>query len=232
MAKGILKKGKLVMVLAAIGSCLCLIGCAAKEDATEAVNYASEDSSLTYAVHTELDGHAIELPQFTSTHDSAVIEELNQDIMDGPGAIYEKDKDGKEIIPEIRTTEYSTNQYLQVVVRYVEYPLVGGYGDIASYNYNRIQDKKITLTDALVKKETTLDDVRQMVIDSCLRMKELSDKETSIYGVTVDGFSLDANDNCTFYGNVDLCLNGTTQWSYIYSFQFETQTVEIYDLTE
>ena len=47
MAKGILKKGKLVMVLAAIGSCLCLIGCAAKEDATEAVNYASEDSSLT-----------------------------------------------------------------------------------------------------------------------------------------------------------------------------------------
>ena len=91
MAKGILKKGKLVMVLAAIGSCLCLIGCAAKEDATEAVNYASEDSSLTYAVHTELDGHAIELPQFTSTHDSAVIEELNQDIMDGPGAIYEKD---------------------------------------------------------------------------------------------------------------------------------------------
>ena len=40
MAKGILKKGKLVMVLAAIGSCLCLIGCAAKEDATEAVNYA------------------------------------------------------------------------------------------------------------------------------------------------------------------------------------------------
>mgnify|MGYP000471265245 CR=1 FL=1 len=95
MAKGILKKGKLVMVLAAIGSCLCLIGCAAKEDATEAVNYASEDSSLTYAVHTELDGHAIELPQFTSTHDSAVIEELNQDIMDGPGAIYEKDKDGK-----------------------------------------------------------------------------------------------------------------------------------------
>ena len=55
MAKGILKKGKLVMVLAAIGSCLCLIGCAAKEDATEAVNYASEDSSLTYAVHTELD---------------------------------------------------------------------------------------------------------------------------------------------------------------------------------
>ena len=96
MAKGILKKGKLVMVLAAIGSCLCLIGCAAKEDATEAVNYASEDSSLTYAVHTELDGHAIELPQFTSTHDSAVIEELNQDIMDGPGAVYEKDKDGKE----------------------------------------------------------------------------------------------------------------------------------------
>ena len=95
MAKGILKKGKMVMVLAAIGSCLCLIGCAAKEDATEAVNYASEDSSLTYAVHTELDGHAIELPQFTSTHDSAVIEELNQDIMDGPGAIYEKDKDGK-----------------------------------------------------------------------------------------------------------------------------------------
>lgn len=161
-----------------------------------------------------------------------MIEELNQDIMDGPGAIYEKDKDGKEIIPEIRTTEYSTNQYLQVVVRYVEYPLVGGYGDIASYNYDRIQDKKITLTDALVKKETTLDDVRQMVIDSCLRMKKLSDKETSIYGVTVDGFSLDANDNCTFYGNVDLCLNGTTQWSYIYSFQFETQTVEIYDLTE
>ena len=106
MAKGILKKGKMVMVLAAIGSCLCLIGCAAKEDSTEAVNYASEDSSLTYAVHTELDGHAIELPQFTSTHDSAVIEELNQDIMDGPGAIYEKDKDGKEIIPEIRTTEY------------------------------------------------------------------------------------------------------------------------------
>ena len=46
MAKGILKKGKMVMVLAAIGSCLCLIGCAAKEDATEAVNYASEDSSL------------------------------------------------------------------------------------------------------------------------------------------------------------------------------------------
>ena len=85
-----------------------------------------------------------------------------------------------------------------MVVRYVEYPLVGGYGDIASYNYDRIQDKKITLTDALVKKETTLDDVRQMVIDSCLRMKKLSDKETSIYGVTVDGFSLDANDNCTF----------------------------------
>ena len=82
MAKGILKKGKMVMVLAAIGSCLCLIGCAAKEDSTEAVNYASEDSSLTYAVHTELDGHAIELPQFTSTHDSAMIEELNQDIMD------------------------------------------------------------------------------------------------------------------------------------------------------
>ena len=105
--------------------------------------------------------------------------------------------------------------------------------DLRNYrNYDRIQDKKITLTDALVKKETTLDDVRQMVIDSCLRMKELSDKETSIYCVTVDGFSLDANDNCTFYGNVDLCLNGTTQWSYIYSFQFETQTVEIYDLTE
>ena len=117
MAKGILKKGKLVMVLAAIGSCLCLIGCAAKEETTEAVNYASEDSSLTYAIHTELDGHAIELPQFTSTHDSTVIEELNQDIMDGPGAIYEKDKDGKEIIPEIHTTEYSTNQYLQAVSR-------------------------------------------------------------------------------------------------------------------
>jgi len=48
MAKGILKKGKLVMVLAAIGSCLCLIGCAAKEDATEAVNYASEDVCSTY----------------------------------------------------------------------------------------------------------------------------------------------------------------------------------------
>ena len=232
MAKGILKKGKMIMMLAAIGIFLCLIGCAAKEETTEAVNYEPEDSSLKYAVHTELDGHVIELPQFASTHDSAVIEELNRDIMEGPGTVYEKDKDGEEIIPEIRTTEYNTDQYLQAVVRYVEYPLVGGYGDVSSYNYDRIQDKKITLTDALVKKKTTLDDVRQMVIDSCLRMQELSDKETSIYGVTVDGFSLDANDNCTFYGNVDLCLNGTTQWSYIYSVRFETQTVEIYDLTD
>ena len=72
-----------------------------------------------------------------------MIEELNQDIMDGPGAIYEKDKDGKEIIPEIRTTEYSTNQYLQVVVRYVEYPLVGGYGDIASYNMTGFRIRKL-----------------------------------------------------------------------------------------
>ena len=113
MAKGILKKGKLVMLLAAIGSCFCLIGCAAKEEKAQEVNYASEDSSLTYAVHTELDGHMVELPQFESTHDSAVIEELNQDIMDGPGAVYEKDKDGNEIIPDIRTTEYNTDRYLQ-----------------------------------------------------------------------------------------------------------------------
>lgn len=229
MAAGVRKK--YIGMIAAL-SMIFLCGCGSHtvSEQTEQVTYKPEDSSVTYAVQTEEHGYPVQIPSFASVHESSAIGEINQEIEDLLTALYKKDQDSEVTHPQIVTEVYENDRYLQAVSRYVEYPLVGGYGDVASFNYDRIHDKKLTLTDALVMKQTTLDDVRQMVTDSALNQKEPAEKEISIYGVTVDGFSLDENDQCTFYGNADLCLDGSTQWSYIYEFQYDTQTLKIYDL--
>lgn len=196
----------------------------------ETVSYAPEDSAVSFSVQTKIDGHPVEIPVFSSVHESTQLAEINREIDDTLGTLYEKDKDSAEITPEIRTDLYENPKYLQALCRYVEFPLVGGQGDVVSYNYDRVHDKQITLTDALILKETTLDDVRQAVTDSCLREKDLLDKEITVYGVTVDGFVLDEENHCDLYGNIDFSLNGKTQWSYIYRYEFENGTLEIYDL--
>lgn len=211
---------------------LFLTGCGKQtaQTTTREMQYEAEASAISYCVNLEQDGHLVQIPEFVSEHESAVLEEINQEIADTIGVFYEEDKTQTEVCFEAVTDVYETSEYLQVVVRYVEYPLVGGYGDVISYNYDRIQDKRLTLTDALVENQTTLDDVRQMVIDVCL--KQLAEKEITIYGATVDGFSMDENHNCKFYGNVDLCDETQAHWSYIYCFDYETQTVSIYNLEE
>ena len=220
----------MTVILLALGTAGC--GTAAQGGTDqEAKTYAPEQSGLEYALQTETDAHPVEIPEFHSEHESAVVAQLNQEIEDQLMKLYADDKSTDQI-PEIETEFYTNDQYLQAVCRYVEYPLVGGYGDVVSYNYDRIHDKQITLTDALVAKQTTLDDVRQMVTDSCLQTAELAKDGASIYGVTVDGFVFDEEENCAFYGNVDISMDGASPWSYVYRFEYESQTVTIYNLTD
>lgn len=218
------------LILFAVGTAGCSAG-EHKDQKQAEKTYAPEESGLTYALQTETDAHRVEIPVFQSENESAAVAQLNQEIEDQLMSLYEDDK-STEKIPEIETEFYVNDQYLQAVCRYVEYPLVGGYGDVVTYNYDRIHDQQITLTDVLVTKQTTLDDVRQMVTDSCLQTAELAQTGASIYGVTVDGFVLDEEDNCAFYGNVDISMDGASPWSYVYRFGYETQTVTIYNLTD
>lgn len=230
---GTIKKyaaGCMTVLLFTLGTAGCSTG-AQKSTDQEAKTYAPEESNLGYAIQTETDAHPVEIPVFQSKNESAVVAQLNLEIEDQLMSLYEDDKSTDQI-PEIETELYTNDQYLQAVCRYVEYPLVGGYGDVVTYNYDRIHDKQITLTDALVTKQTTLDDVRQMVTDGCLQTAELAQTGASIYGVTVDGFVFGEEGNCAFYGNVDISMDGASPWSYVYRFEYETQMVTIYNLTD
>lgn len=226
MKKRIICCWVLFCMLLVLGGC----GETTSENIGEEALFNPEESSLENVVYTLENGKCpARMPHFSATYDSAVIDGLNQEVKELHQTLFEPVSD-TDVQMDVKVENFENDRYLQSVICYVSYPLVGGYGDVISYNYDRVQDKRLTLTDAFVLKNTTLDDVRQMVIDSCFKTKPLMENETTIYGATVDGFVLDDKDNCVFYGNVDLCINGNTQWSYIYQFDFETQEIEIYDL--
>ncbi len=202
--------------------------CGEEPEKSQDVTLNIEDTTLTLSVDEMAGTHPLQIPEFHSEVESEVVPALNQDITDLLMPLYEQDEEEKE--PQIVTELYDNARYLQAVVQYVEYPLVGGNGDVITYNYDRIYDKRVTLTDALILCQTTLDDVRQNVIDSFLQSEKASEKETAIYGVTVDGFVLDEKDVCTFFGNIDLCFGSDTPWSYVYAYDYSSGVVTVYDL--
>ena len=219
---------KIITYIICFSLLVSLCACGEKSEEKTDVTLNKEDTTLVFSIDEMVGTHPVQIPEYHSKVQSEVVSELNQDIKDLLLPIYEQEGSEKE--PQILTTIYDNDRYLQAVVQYVEYPLVGGNGDVTSYNYDRIKDKRVTLTDALILSQTTLDDVRQMVIDAFLLTGKATENETAIYGVTVDGFVLDEKDACVFFGNIDLCFGNDTPWSYVYAYDYTSGTVTVYDL--
>ena len=213
----------MIILIGAFVTMLC--ACGKEKQPEKSVTLNKEDTTISFCVDEILSDYPIQIPEFQSKCDSSVVKSMNNDITDLLMPVYEQKDNGKK--PCIITEIYDNNRYLQAVCQYAVYPLDGKYEKVVSYNYDRIQDKKLTLTDALIASGTTLDDVRQLVNDYFVHQYEDSENEIAIYGVTVDGFVMNEDDSCIYYGNV--CIGNDAYTLYIYAFDFTTKEARLYD---
>lgn len=217
------KGGKRIVIYCIIVY-LCVMFCACGQQSTEesTVTLKKEDTSITFCVDEKEGQYPILIPEFESQVESAVVSSINSDIKDILMPVYEQKQSGKN--PCIDTEIYDSDRYLQVVSRYAVYPLEDGYEKVVSFNYDRVRDKRITLTDALIESGTTLDEIRQEINDYFVSTYN----EIATYGVTVDGFRIDDNNACVFLGNV--CLGTDNDYTlYVYAFDYSTGRAELYD---
>lgn len=217
------------MMLCTILISLCLLtGCS---DATVEENAELIDpntSSMKLLVDETIDDrYKVQIPIFESTIGSEVIDDINRDIDMLLVSMYERDMEDEDKTSDIRTIIDDSSKYLQAVVMYVEYPLLGSDGDVVSYNYVRDEDKRLTLSDALIIAETTLDDLKNEIVEVYYAMNQDSADELSIYGMTVDGFIINEAEAIDFYGNIDISVNASEPWSYIFRYSCDEGYMEL-----
>ena len=248
---------KCIMILLSICMIAgCMTGCSGTKNADNKDENALIDidpaaSSMVLAVDEVIDGkHPVQIPRYESTIDSQVIEGINSDIDKLLMPVYEryleadaersKEVDSENdtennsennsedaVIPDIRTILDESDKYLQAVVMYVEYPLLGSDGDVVSYNYVRAEDRVLTLSDALIRAETTLDDLKNEIIEVYYILNQDTEEMLSIYGITVDGFIINEDSSIDFYGNIDISVNAEEPWSYIYRYNNGSGEMEL-----
>lgn len=210
-----------------------LTGCGSSDYKENVTTVSASDSSLSLCIDEIIDNkYVVQIPEFASVSQSKVIDDINEDISSLLIPVYESYMEGGKKVPEIKTILSESDKYLQAVSAYVEYPLLGSDGDVVSYNYVRDEDRRVTLSDALIMSDTTLDDLKNTIFDVYYHMvqKETIDSDSefdAIFGITVDGFIINEDDSLDFYGNIDISSNGNDPWSYIYKYNNINENLEI-----
>lgn len=212
---------------------LFLAGCSAAGSGENTENVFSYETDVSLSVDECIDDkYVVQIPEFSAVPESSTIDDMNSDIDSLLVSMYEADMDTGDKIPEIKTEIYESEKYLQAVVMYVEYPLLGSDGDVISYNYQRDDNRRLTMSDALIMSDTTLDDLKNIIIDRYYSMEPSSDMDVfntelaAVYGITVDGFIIKEDGSIDFYGNIDISINGDEPWSYIFKYNAQTDELE------
>lgn len=217
----------LIRTFCILAICFVLTSCQEEKTTNVKQTIAPTDTSLHMEISETLkDRYIIQIPRFSCTKNSEAINDINTDIDTLLTTLYKNTDNNPDTTPEIRTTNFTSDHYLQSVVYYVEYPLLGSDGDVTSYNYDRINDTRIMLSDALVIAETTLDDLKDEIVDAYSSSTN-NTENSAIYGITVDGFTLTDDNHITFYGNIDISENEKNPWSYIFSYDYQTKAFSI-----
>ena len=207
-------------------TCL-LCGCSGTQGgSTEStVNLNKEDSSLSLVRDEVVDGYEIQIPQFQSQTDSATVAEMNRQIEELTGWFLTKIQDGCHA--RIHTDLYEDDRYLQVLIQYKSYPLVGGNADVVTYNYDRIADKQILFSDVVIELGTTMDDLKQEAIDAYLESDDAKNNEAFVDGIRVDGFLYEEGEP-VFYGSIAISYANSEPWAYVYGYHWNQKKMVIY----
>lgn len=206
--------------------CLTFAGCSAeKQEDTKELS--RDDTSVAFQISESVNGHTVQIPRFESKVDSTVVQELNQDISNLLVDLYDRAMADDTTDPMVVTDVFDGERYLQTVSRYVEYPLLGADSDVVSYNYDRIKDKRLFLSDALLLSDITLDDLKQEILDVYLTSEEARQQEVAVYGMTVDAFHIQESGQVTYWGKLVISKNEQEPWGYTFSYDFGTQMVTL-----
>lgn len=222
-----LKKITNVLVISCLGILLCSCGTESGDNEKQQISLTKEDTVINLQVDETVNGHPVQIPKLESKVQSKVVDAINYDIDFLLMDLYNKALEKEDIDPQVKTTIYDENQYLQIICRYVEFPLLGCYGDVVSYNYDRIKDERLMLSDALVLSGTTLDDLKQEIVDNYLKLDEIKETDAAIYDITVNAFRILDKDVIEYWGKLTVSFNEQTPWGYTYIYNFETKELTV-----
>lgn len=142
------------------------------------------------------------------------IERINDDIKNGIQQTYNtflsNAQDGNI---EIKTYPFSNETYLQIVMTYIEYPSYGSDGKMWSYNFNKKENRYITLEEQMESVGLTADALAEKV-----KAKYTPESDTlSIGTVTPVGFLLRDGDT-HFLLEVQINNTESSPWTCFYSY--------------
>ncbi len=186
-----------------------------EEDASTA-----QDSPTESTMHIEFSGreyneiNVIEIPTFVGS--SAEIPAMNKAIEDTVGVMMDnlQSDGGVDIISYPVTSEY----YIQVVTRYMSYPTYGTHGSIVTVNYDKDQDKYITLEDMLAILELDELDILSVAASQYVPEFEgltISDGEVLGYFIHDAG----ADSIIEFFIAFTIDNPDAEPWTYLFSFK-------------
>ncbi len=158
--------------------------------------------------------NVIEIPTFVGS--SAEIPAMNKAIEDTVGVMMDnlQSDGGVDIISYPVTSEY----YIQVVTRYMSYPTYGTHGSIVTVNYDKDQDKYITLEDMLAILELDELDILSVAASQYVPEFEgltISDGEVLGYFIHDAG----ADSIIEFFIAFTIDNPDAEPWTYLFSFK-------------
>ncbi len=158
--------------------------------------------------------NVIEIPTFVGS--SAEIPAMNKAIEDTVGVMMAnvQSDGGVDIISYPVTSEY----YIQVVTRYMSYPTYGTHGSIVTVNYDKDQDKYITLDDMLAILDLDELDILTVAADQYVPESDgLTISEGEVLGYLIH----DAGDDSIIEFFIAFTIDNpdAEPWTYLFSFK-------------
>ncbi|NLL63334.1 MAG: hypothetical protein GX241_03690 [Ruminococcaceae bacterium] len=165
-----------------------------KTDSEESkISKPGKTAKITFQIEDNEDNNKVQIPLFVSDEPSEAINSLNKRL-EKIVESYNAAKENKLRWSEIISHCYESEQYLQAIVEYQELPSIELDYNVASFNYDKHNDKALTNIDAFEIAKITESELRLLIKKHVKEMENF----------TVEGFYIDTNGEVQFFVKINI----------------------------
>ena len=182
-----------------------------------------------YEVYEEEDSRyyeIVEIPYFgTLNWDDTSFQGLNERIMEELYSVAEEGRSDEVTWPDIRSYVMTDDTYMQAVSTAIIYPNYATDGEVYSYNYDKVNQREMTLEDGLKLAGVTEEELLKKV-----EAAYVPDYDASVYDhAELGGFRVKQDGTVDFYLKLFIKNPEADDYDEIATYQMSDDTLHIYD---
>ena len=164
------------------------------EEGTDKKKNPGDTARISFQIEDYKGNNKVQIPIFSSDLESEAINSLNNSIQEIVTIYKEADANVLKWA-EVYTHSYSTDTYLQAVVEYLQMPSLNLDYNVATYVYDRKNDKVVTIEDAIEMAGLDLAEFQELVF----KMVEKSDSDDTLSEIKINGFYMNKKGKPEFF---------------------------------